>query len=776
MNDQDLKICKRAGAALTSVLLATTAYSGAALAQAIPSVSSPDTATTTPADDKQQLTDIVVTAQRRTENVQDAPVSVNAFSADTLRATGVTSALQLSQIDPSLNISFNADTAYPFIRGIGNIAAGVIGNEASVGTYIDNVYYARLFSALLDLGDVQHVEVLKGPQGTLFGRNTSGGAIQIFTKDPGHDKEFEAAIGYGNYNTFSGRLYAAMPVTDTFSWSIAASGHDQRSGWGNSLVDGSDVYLGSAVSVRSKAIWEPTASTKIKAIGYFAYSDDDFGNVHDIIRGSYEGAVPYNGTGTPVTVGSLADSGQFYDSRQISKATPARNTMKTWGGSLEVDQDLAFAQLVSISAYRSSKGHAKNQVATAIPGYISLPITTTDRQFSQEIQLKSLPSSTIKWILGAYYLHYYSGYDPYRLEGDYVDGLTAVPGSYLSVTGLQKIDSYAGFGQATVPVTDTTNVTVGARYSIDDLKGFGRQTLTIPGVGTVPSQPAGISDPYTNSKTFRSFTWRLALDQHLSDDVMAYTSVSRGFKAGTYNTAGLVAPPAQPEIVTAYELGLKTELFDRRVRLNGALFWNEIKDPQVQTAIQVGDVIAIGLTNAEKARTRGVEFSGEVLAAKGLTLRTNVVYLDAKFKKFTTAPVYTGGLEPGTTLTGPFYVDRSGATMVNAPKWRITGGANYSVETDAGDVQADVNVAYTSRYYWTIQNVISQKPMALVNASLSFSPTALDGVTFRVWGRNLTGVKYDSWVQESAFPNGTGGYQREAAAPRMYGGEVSVRF
>lgn len=723
-----------------------------------------------------RLNDIVVTAQRREENVQDTPVSVNAFDAEALQARGVTSALQLTQVDPSLNISFNADTAYPFIRGIGNIAAGVIGNEASVGTYIDNVYYGRLFSALLDLGDVEHVEVLKGPQGTLFGRNTSGGAIQIFTKDPGQQKEFEAAVGYGNYNTISGRLYAAMPITDTLSWSVAAGGHDQRSGWGHSLVDGSDVYLGSAVSVRTKFIFEPSASTKFKLIGYYAYSNDDFGNVHDVLGGTYTASVPYSGTGTPVTVPSLADLGGFYDARQISTETPEGNTMRTWGASLEFDQDAGFGQFVSITAFRDSLGHAKNQVATAIPGYISLPITTTDRQFSQEWQIKSQPHSPIKWIAGLYYFHYHSGYNPYELAGTYVDGLTGVPGSYISVTGLQTINSYAGFAQTSAPITKSTNFTLGARYSIDDLSGYGEQTLTIPGSGTYDAQPSGVDNPYTNSKTFHSFTWRAALDQHFGRDIMGYGSVSRGFKAGTYNTAGLVAPPAKPEIVTAYELGLKSELFDRRLRLNAALFLNNIKDPQVQTAIQVGDVIAIGLTNAEKAQTKGVEFSGELLAAKGLTLRASAVYLDAVFKSFTTAPVYTGAFEPGTTLTGPTYVDRSGARMVLAPKWRITGGLNYKTYTDIGEFVVDVNAAYTSRFFWTIQNVASQKPTTLVDGTLSFTPDSLDNVTFKLWGKNLTNVQYNGWVQESAFPNGTGGYQRQAAAPRTFGGEVAVKF
>lgn len=729
-------------------------------------------------DEGTQLQEIVVTAQKRSQNVQDTPVSVTAYSAEILGSAGLSNATQLAQIDPALNISFNADTAYPFIRGIGNIAAGVIGNEASVATYIDNVYNARLFSALLNLGDVERVEVLKGPQGTLFGRNASGGAIQIVTKEPGRNSEFKVTLGYANYNTISGQLYAAMPVTDTLSWSIAAGGYDQKSGWGHSLIDGTDVYLGSSVTVRSKLIWTPTDSTKAKLIGYFARSEDDFGNVHDILSGTYQGAVP----GGATTIGSLADSGHFFDSRAISKSTPTGNVLKTYGVSLEIDQDVGFGDVVSITAYRNSTGDAKNEVALAIPGYLQLPIHTTDRQFSQELQIKSHSNSAISWILGGYYFHYLSGYDPYQITGTFIEGVFGTPGASQTVSGLQTIDSYSAFGQVTAPIFEGTNVTVGARYSVDDLKGRGKQFFTVPS-GTVgapptiiPAQPSGIADPYTNQKSFNSFTWRVALDHHFSKDLMVYASNSRGFKAGTYNTAGLVAPPAKPEVVTAYELGIKSELFDRRVRLNGALFLNDIKNPQVQSAQQVGAGIAIGLVNAEKAKTKGVEFNAEVLATKGLKLRANVVYLDAVFKKFLQAPVYTGGLTQGTTLTGPTFVDVSGTRMVNAPKWRITGGGNYSIDAGAGTFVADVNIAYTSRYTWTIQNVVFQKPMALVNASLAFTPASMDNLTVKLWGKNLGNVKYNNWVQESAFPGGAGGYQRDAAAPLTFGGEVSVKF
>src|SRR3546814_9556673 len=182
----------------------------------------------------------------------------------------------------------------------------------------------------------------------------------------------------------------------------------------------------------------------------------------------------------------------------------------------------------------------------------------------------------------------------------------------------QIVNSYSGFVQVTVPLGERTNVTVGARYTHDKISGYGEQNYVIPGVGEISAAPPGVPNPFRSKTKTNAFTYRVAFDHHVTDDVMAYASVSRGFKAGAYNTLPLQTEAADPEKVQAYEIGLKTEMLDRRVRLNGAVFWSDITSPQVLTTINTGTVSAVSLTPDKNARIRGGEASGDAVAAKGL--------------------------------------------------------------------------------------------------------------------------------------------------------------
>jgi iron complex outermembrane recepter protein len=722
-----------------------------------------------------QLEEIVVTAQRREQNLQDTPVAVSAFSAQTLQAGGVSNVRELTQVDPSLNIPASAGVYLPFLRGVGNSVGGAVGNESSVATYIDDMYYTRLSTAYLGLGSIDRVEVLKGPQGTLFGRNSSGGAIQMFTKDPGQDAEVSATVGYGNYDTISGQFYASTPITDALRWNIAIGASDQRDGWGNSIVTGDDAYLEKYATVRSKLIWEPGTGTRVKLVGFYAYSKGDIGFTQDRHKGSYGSSANWAALGAPfppgypnppVVLRSLADTpGGFYDNRLNFRDFQRE---EGYGASLRIDQDLGFADFVSISAFRNSKGVGRYDADYTAQNFFYGNLNDIDRQITQELQLKSKRSSRIDWILGAFYLRYKAAYNPVAVVGDLIDALVA-PGGRLNQYGTQIVNSYSLYGQATAPISDLTNVTLGLRYTRDELSGVGRTTATIPGVGEVPTAP-----DFRDSKRFQRLTWKGAIDHHFTDDLMAYASVSRGYKAGAYNTFPLDSAPALPETVDAYEIGVKSELFDRRVRLNGALFWNDIKNPQVLTLLSKGLAVGLGLTNAQKARVKGAEIGIEAIATEGLTLRGAATYLDAKYRKFTNAPFYDLN---GTTLVGPVTGDASGNRLANVPRWRFNIGANYAVDTGAGKWIGDVGAGYTSSFAWNADNRVFEKSVMLVNASLSFTPSALDWMTIGIWGKNLGNVKYYAITQESTGPAGDiGGDIAGAAPPRTYGGKISFKF
>ena len=755
---------------LLSVLALSTALTPlGARAQSVPAVAVPSSAEQgqTPGDAGSQLEDIVVTAQRREQRVQDVPVAVSVFDEKTLAASGVANVKDLAFVEPSLNIQYSAGVYLPFLRGIGNAAAGTVGNESSVPVYIDDVYYTRLSSAYLAINSIRRVEVLKGPQGTLFGRNSSGGAVQIVTKDPGRDAEINASIGYANYDTISGQIYASTPITDTLAFNVALAGSDQRDGWGRSITTGQDAYREKFGTARAKLIWEPRSGTSFKLVGFYAYQKGDIGITQDRDRNSFGSSpqVPLPGYPNPPSVlPSLAPTGGFYDNRLNFRDYQRE---KGYGASLKLDQDIGFASLVSISAFRNSKGFGHYDSDYSAQNFYITDLGNSDKQVTQELQIKSKSESKIDWIAGFYYLHANQAYNPARVYGDLLS-VAVAPGAVQNIFGKQVIDSYAGYGQLTAPLGPRTHVTVGLRYTSDDVTGSGRQTITIPGAGTFPAAP-----DFDDSRRFQRVTWKGAVDQRLAEDVLAYASVSRGYKSGTFNTLPLIAAPARAEIVDAYEVGIKSEFLDHKVRLNGAIFLNEIKDPQVVTFLSQGLTAGVGLTNAQKARVRGAEVGVDALVAKGLKLRGAATFLDGKFVRFTDAPFYALN---GSTLTGPVRGDASGNRLPNVSRWRLDGGVNYTTDTSVGAIIADVSASYTSRFARNADNRVFQKAYTLVNASLSLTPSSIDWLTVGVWGKNMGGVKYYSVSQEFAGPLGIGGDITAAAPPRTYGGSVSVRF
>ncbi|KRB80646.1 hypothetical protein ASE00_16530 [Sphingomonas sp. Root710] len=711
-----------------------------------------------PADE--QLQDIVVTAQRREQKLQDVPVSITAYGGPALQASGVSTVKELTMVDPSLNIPQVVGVYLPFLRGIGNAAGGNLGNESSVPVYIDDLYYTRLSTAYLAINSVERVEVLKGPQGTLFGRNSSGGAIQMFTKDPGQRTEVNATLGYANYQRWSGQFYASTPLTDTLSWNISAAGTDQRDGWGKSLATGRDIFTEKFATIRSKLLWEPGDDTRVKLVGFYAYSKGDIGMVNDRHSGTYASSAAIVAPGypnPPVRLPSLADvpGDHFYDTRND---LPQFARAEGYGGSLRIDQGLGFADLVSITGFRNSKELIRLDADITSQNLLNGDLKSADKQLTQEFQLKSTRGSRIEWILGAYYLHSMVKYNPITLYGD------AFGAARIEIRSKQIIDSYSAFGQATAPILENTNLTLGLRYNIDDLKGT--------------------SPTYRDTKQFKKLTWKGAIDHHFSDDVMGYASISRGYKSGAFKTFPLDAPPALPEVIDSYEVGLKTELFDRRVRLNGALFWNDIKNPQVLAVDVQGLIPGIILTNAQKARIKGGEIGIEAVPTRGLTLRGAATYLDGKYVRYINAPFYCLN---GTSITGPSTAQSggpcpvpadgaSGNRLPNVAKWSFNAGANYKMDSSIGEWVGDVSLSYTGRFAWNPDNFVFEKAVTLVNASLNFTPASLEWLTVGVWGKNLGNVKYYSVTQESVGPAGTAGFQSGAAAPRTYGATVSFKF
>lgn len=747
-----------------SKLLTGASYSGLALMLMVPVAANAQSAPA-PADkaaatdDTGQLSEIIVTAQRRGQNLQAVPLSVTAFNEKILAASGVTSIREISHLDPSLNISQASGVVVPFLRGVGNPSATTVGNEASVPVYIDDVYYAKLSTIDLELANVERVEVLKGPQGTLFGRNASGGAIQVFTRNPGNATEVEGSVGYANYDTFSGKLYVASPITDRIGASLSASGSHQGHGWGFNPTSGEATYKNKFYNFRGKIVADVTDTTKATIVGFINKQVSGQGLVNSRYQGTFGGKPPLPQYGTPAPVPAPG----FYDS------TNTRNgeiSHRGHGLSAKIEQGLDFADLVSITAWRKAKESYYIDGDGTPFNFSNYNLNNTDRQLSEELQVKSTAHSSFDWIVGAFYLNSRQGYVPAQITGD---SIAAAGGSEVDIRGVQTIKSLSGYGQATFHVIpDGTNITLGLRYTSDKVHGVGTQTIIIPGVG---SFPAGLS--VDDESEFHKLTYKVALDHKFADHVMGYVSFSRGYKSGTFNTLPLDSAPSRPETVDAYEVGLKSELFDRHVRLNVAVFQNDVGNPQVQTIIQRGTTSFVGLTNADKARSRGAEFNVDANLGGGFSIRGGGTYIDGKYTKFTNAPFYSLNPVAPFGLTNPVLADASGNRLAQVPKWRFNAGVNYDLDTEIGNFILDAGVSYTSRFFWDADNRLAQTAYALVNSSLTYHLPDNDRYSVSVWAKNLTKKKYYSTSLEVGGPTG---YIAGPAAPRTFGIEFSTKI
>lgn len=715
------------------------------------------------------LADIVVTAQRRGQNLQDVPVAVTAFTSEALETKGITKAADLQLVDPSLFVSQMSGVIIPFLRGIGNPGASTPGNEASVPVYIDDVYYSRLASAYLELANIERVEVLKGPQGTLFGRNSTGGLMQVFTRDPGDSPEGSVTLGYANYDTYSGKLYAATPLGEGVAADISLAGLTQKDGWGKNLVTGKDTYRRKFYNIRSKLVLEPTDTTRIRLSGFYAYQRQNQGNSVNIYPGTTRGyplKSPLEGT-------QYFDPPGFFD---IKENTEIFHRLRGYGASLKIDQELGFADFTSISAWRQAKEFLNYEGDHTELDWLTFPINIRDRQISQEFQLKSKPDSALTWILGFYYFNSRTKVDV-AINGD---ALTPNGLESSNISSRQTINSWAPFAQATFPVVDDkTNITLGVRYTKDRVKGFGHQSLTtLTGdILTHDEAPAFVPEDYRKTFTFDKWTFKVSADHKFTDDVMAYASWSRGYKSGTFNTIPLAADPTNPETVTAYEAGIKFSLFDRRVRSNIAIFRNDIKDPQVQLVQLVetsaGPTPFVAFANAKKARTKGVEFDTTVLLARNLRFDLSGQYLWAEYVDFRNAPFNVPIFAPpwGVKLA---IGNASGNRLSQTPKWKLNAGFNYDMPTSVGEFSFAGQMSYRSNLKWDPDNFLTEPKLTLFSGSISFKPEFNPDLSFRLWGTNLTNEKYfNNEIPQTDTPAGDLG---GVGDPRAYGIEVRYQF
>lgn len=728
-------------------------------------------AQSTPESEGGVLEEILVTAQKREENMQDVPIAVTALSADTLQKAGVTDTFDLKAVAPSLNFSTAVGGfGLPRIRGIGSTGTGP-GIENPVAIYIDGVYITSSTGALTSLNDIEQVAVLKGPQGTLFGRNATGGLIQITTRKPSQEFQGDLQATAGNFGTYGGSAYLTGGLSESLAASVAFKYEDRSEGYGINTRTGTEMMTQESYSGRAKLLWELGGDTSATLSGDVSHVDA----VNPAFR--------------PITRnvrGNFAAGGE----RDIDSDVDPALESDQYGVSLEIRHDFGSVELMSLSAYRRMELYVKfdpdgttEDEWAAIPTRNAPPLgfahgfvienTQNDSQFSQEIQLLSTGEGSFKWVVGAFYMSGEGEYDPARSVNAFQTAGNAAffipPGRYTDLVAKQTLDSYAAFAQGTLALSAATNLTTGIRYTHDEREASGiRRTFEATGQPVATqTPPQGIEESYED--TFPRATWRLALDHRFSPDVMGYVSYNRGFRSAAFVSQNIGITTAlqnrvlKPEIVDAYEIGLKSDLADGQVRLNGAAYYYDqenVQVMQIQSGIQT-------VYNADGAEIYGLDADLTALVIDHLTLTVGVNYTHARYTDFTNASITVPQATGGNLLVSG---DASDMRLQNVPDWTASLGASYDIPTAVGDFTLFANYYRNDGWPADPDNRVQQEAYKLLDASVTWRSTN-KMLSVSLWGKNLTDEFYFQQLGASNFADN--GVQ---AAPRTYGATFGVHF
>jgi iron complex outermembrane receptor protein len=633
--------------------------------------------TTTPdmvyAQQVAQLEEVIVTARKREQSLQDVSVAVTALSA-TMLTDG-----QIFTCNPRQS-SFN-------IRGVGTQSFST-GVEPSVSTMLDGVVMGRSGAAFMQLLDVQRVEVLRGPQGTLFGKNSSAGVVHIITEDPADEFEGEAMLGLADGDEYRGGVSVSGPISDQLGYRLTANGTDMD-GWVKNYYNGDDLNNRDEWSVRGKLRWNPTDTLEFKWAS--DYSDMNCDCTANTIR-SME---PFGGNDAQIQgiLDDLAPVQPGDENNDTNVNGDVYNKWDSWGHSLEVNWDIGEFTLTSITAYREYSVDASTDddyQPTTVLGFEQAGSTDQD-QTTQELRLTSPAGERLNYVLGLFYFDQ-------TVDRQFVRGFELVadlPGVGVSTFSVDT-ENWAAFGEATYSFSDRWRLIAGVRYTDDQLDfEFERVVEGLPSALPQPVEktPGGTSEDDTSGK--------LALEWDYNDDGMLYLSYAQGYKGPAYDVTFGTDPttlePVDPETAEAWELGLKSNWFDNRLRFNVAVFSTEYDDFQGQAFIDPdgpsgcppedpncnpdNETGSFALVNAGKVESEGVEIDFMAQVTQDLRIFGGVAFIDATIDEYPGGPCSFGQVfrdENGCAADST--QDLSGGDMPFSPDWKLSLTAQYTWE------------------------------------------------------------------------------------------------
>jgi iron complex outermembrane receptor protein len=707
------------------------------------------------ASDASGVAEIVVTAQKQAQNIQDVPIAITAVTGQALEDTQVRNVLDLTNTLPNVQInsfSNSPDSAVFTIRGIGvNDADPYVGTTVSV--VVDGVVVGVNTAALLTLFDVERVEVLRGPQGTLFGANTTGGVINVVTKQPTGEFGGEAQMVVGNFGQIEANATLNFPLGENLAGKVSVL-HNSNNGYFRNYLDNERLGAQNITSVR----------------GYLKY---DGGDYDATLIGEYTAS--RNDSQTGILIAGPGDlffvPGQTDDPFAFRRGQSAdqrnSNDRDTYSLTLTQNLDTSVGTLTSITNYRTFDTLLFSDDDAVTPVLLQTRRALEHSQFSQELRNLVDVTDTTRLIVGAFYFQ-----QEYFLDqGTKLDGF--LPGLGQPQTQDQENWSASVFAQAYQELTPELTLQAGIRYSHEKTEAISTTANSI----NLAGGPAQFDDPIipgsltvaSGKESWDNVGWKVGLDYKASDDLLLYGYYARGFKSGGFTGRIVVAEdigPFDPEEVDTFEIGFKSDLLDRRLRINAAAFLNEYKNQQVVENLTFpSGANSATITNAGRSQTKGFEIEATAVPVDGLTLTGSVAYLDAKFKEYNTRVLDgSGSLVP---------VSFAGNRLTNSPKWNAAFGFNWKGEVGPGELQLGGQYSYTSSKFTSFTNLpVELVPsVELVNAFASYTPDGTE-LTVGLWARNLFDERFFNQKL-----NLTGiGTLASLGAPRTFGVDLRYRF
>ena len=702
------------------------------------------------------IEEVVVTAQKREQSIMDAAIDVTAFSGEQLTEAGIDDVFGIAKAIPGLTIQNTGSNPQLFMRGVGTRISGT-GLDSGVAVYVDDRFVTRQSGQVFDIYDVERVEVLKGPQGVLFGRNATGGAIRIITKEVSDELEGEVSFGYGSENFQTARGFINVPVTDNFGLRVSAQTRQRDAFKENIISNAEDFDDLDSESMRVKARWDISDNSVLK----FSY---DRSKATDL---SNSGAVSLDrGNNRGLALGGITTTERDKIASSLGTAE-GYGSPKIESDSFQLRFETSLSDSLDLTAFVTYLDYSSSKPgdydATSFPD-IEVPYALSETSdIGGGFELSSNSDGPLSWVVGA---NFFEG----DAESDYDLRVGPVGGGNLPVSvgfAEYKNTSHGAFGSFDYDFSDRWTLTLGGRYSYEKKENdLFKSSIGVLTFGAVPA---------SDSETWNEFTPKVTLTYNL-DNGIVYGTFASGFKSGGFNHPLVVGAVIEPETIDMIEVGYKADLTDS-LRLTSALFVYSYKDLQVTKA--AGDNASVSTENATDSDIRGLDVDLTWAATDNLTFKINAEYLDTEYKDYDTA-----GRAPNTVLTGDpaaigygfVFFNAKGQEMLRAPELAVYAAVQYDAPISLGGQQG--NLSLNMNYAWKDDYIfdfevdpsvdVTQDAHGILNSRVTLT---IDKVTLSVWGKNLTDEKY-FFDKVVAATNNRGNYGH----PRTFGVDFAFRL